>query len=286
MKSKYALRVFVAVFFIIQATAYPGQGYAKDGCDPDIPKIVSELNYFSQHPIRYVFNFKRVRTLFSILKISIQDLLQRNRIDALTNVYNKSAYYHDLADFVRENTRYKRGYAMLVIDIDHFKRVNDTYGHQAGDVALSYFAGILDSQLRSGDRVYRYGGEEFVVLLKEASHQGVMSYINRIAMTLSRTSLDATDNETWNIIESNSGKIKLQFSAGVVLVNPTPQHTHLIEPYTQGAGWHPPKDPDPLFAAADQQLYHVKQELGRGHIAIATWGETPENSPWSQRLFD
>jgi diguanylate cyclase (GGDEF)-like protein len=85
--------------------------------------------------------------------------------DALTGVYNRLRLDGDLADLVARAQRYGHRFCVALLDVDRFKPFNDTYGHTAGDDALRTVAARLQASVRTGDAVYRYGGEEFVLLL-------------------------------------------------------------------------------------------------------------------------
>ena len=89
------------------------------------------------------------------------------RSDAVTGVANRRGLMDDLITEVYRALRYRRPLSVLMIDIDHFKRVNDTHGHEVGDIALQEVAATLRGSVRASDLVARYGGEEFVVVLPE-----------------------------------------------------------------------------------------------------------------------
>jgi diguanylate cyclase (GGDEF)-like protein len=91
------------------------------------------------------------------------------RRDPLTGLPNRRALTEDLEVHEARVTRYGHSYCMAVLDVDHFKAYNDTYGHQAGDVILQQVASRLTELLRSGDSLYRFGGEEFLCLFPEQS---------------------------------------------------------------------------------------------------------------------
>lgn len=92
--------------------------------------------------------------------------------DALTNIPNRLAYERRSGEEFARWRRYKHALTLLVLDIDHFKHVNDRYGHQAGDKVLRIIAQLLDKEVRDVDFIARYGGEEFVVLLPETALEG------------------------------------------------------------------------------------------------------------------
>ncbi|TOF18173.1 GGDEF domain-containing protein, partial [Vibrio parahaemolyticus] len=85
--------------------------------------------------------------------------------DRLTNVNNRMALDKDMSLLVNKRPEQKKEISVLLIDVDHFKSFNDTYGHLVGDIVLKTVAQIIKANIRNTDAVYRYGGEEFVVVL-------------------------------------------------------------------------------------------------------------------------
>lgn len=100
--------------------------------------------------------------------------------DPLTDLYNRRYIFARLEELVAEFLRRSRNFCISILDIDHFKRVNDTYGHPAGDFILREFSGILRSNIRQYDLVGRYGGEEFIVVSLNAGAREVNVMIERI----------------------------------------------------------------------------------------------------------
>lgn len=100
--------------------------------------------------------------------------------DSLTGLYNRRYLLNRLDEIVAEYSRCGRNFCLSIIDIDHFKEVNDTYGHQAGDYVLKEFALTISSTVRQYDLVGRYGGEEFIVITTSAKAQETASMIERV----------------------------------------------------------------------------------------------------------
>jgi diguanylate cyclase (GGDEF)-like protein len=112
--------------------------------------------------------------------------LQASKTDALTGIANRRSIL-EIAEGAVERHDPGRGHLSLaVIDIDHFKKINDTLGHDAGDEVLRHFAGYCSSSLRNGDRFGRLGGEEFLLLLPGASATIASSVLTRLRVGLSR----------------------------------------------------------------------------------------------------
>src|SRR3954469_2862424 len=105
---------------------------------------------------------------------------ERAMTDALTGLLNRYGLQHVLAHEHAEARRYNRPLSSLMIDLDNFKTVNDTYGHAAGDIALQQVAGILHEAVRGSDTVFRHGGEEFLVLLPETDLEGATALAEKI----------------------------------------------------------------------------------------------------------
>lgn len=100
--------------------------------------------------------------------------------DPLTQLVNRRALTITLVTEMERVRRYNAPLAMLLVDLDHFKLINDTYGHLAGDDVLFAVASVLQRAVRSVDTVARYGGEEFVIVLPETGKQGAMAFAERV----------------------------------------------------------------------------------------------------------
>jgi diguanylate cyclase (GGDEF)-like protein len=105
---------------------------------------------------------------------------ERAMTDALTGLLNRYGLQHMLAREMSETRRYNRPLSCLMIDLDYFKSVNDVHGHAAGDTALQQVATVLTENVRGSDVVFRYGGEEFLVLLPETDLEGALSLAEKI----------------------------------------------------------------------------------------------------------
>lgn len=108
--------------------------------------------------------------------------IERSRAlhDQLTGVPNRAAYDLYVESMIKNARRENLPYALIVCDIDHFKRINDDYGHQMGDAVLKAFGGVLATQLRTTDFVARYGGEEFVVILRGATETDALQVAEKL----------------------------------------------------------------------------------------------------------
>ncbi len=99
--------------------------------------------------------------------------------DPLTGLYNRRYFMEQLEQEFKRSRRYERDLSLLMIDIDFFKRINDTFGHQTGDLVLRKISSIVESQLRDADLAFRFGGEEFMVILPETSLQDASNVAER-----------------------------------------------------------------------------------------------------------
>lgn len=128
--------------------------------------------------------------------------------DALTGLLNRRAFLAVAEDGVNYFKRYRRNFAILVVDIDFFKRVNDTYGHAAGDAVIRHVGETLGALLRTTDKVARFGGEEFVVLLREIAENDARSLAERMRNAVRQSPVAVGDHE-----------ISVSISVGVTLVS-------------------------------------------------------------------
>ncbi len=125
---------------------------------------------------------KRVMELEAELKKAKQEA----KVDFLTKLYNKRALDEFLGIKESEFKRYGRNYTVVMFDLDHFKKVNDTYGHDAGDIILKSFAKILKKDSRDVDIVGRFGGEEFMAILSETDLEGGKTYAQKVRQHVER----------------------------------------------------------------------------------------------------
>ena len=123
--------------------------------------------------------------LATIVVLRQGELLHRSSIDALTGLYNRGAFDERLRDEVTRSRRHHHPLSVAMIDIDHFKRINDDFGHATGDQALVSFAAALRAEFRLTDLVARYGGEEFIVMMPETAPEGATIKLQRVVASLS-----------------------------------------------------------------------------------------------------
>ncbi len=124
------------------------------------------------------------------LRAENKELKEIARIDGLTRLYNRLFMDEYLKNEIERVERYNTCFSMLILDIDHFKRVNDTFGHQAGDAVLKFVANKILESVRSSDMVFRYGGEEFLIALPETSIEGAIATANKLREEFESTVVD------------------------------------------------------------------------------------------------
>jgi diguanylate cyclase (GGDEF)-like protein len=115
-----------------------------------------------------------------ILYLTLLSLAEQATRDPLTNLYNRRYFDEALTDHIALATRYNRSLTLLLLDLNQFKKINDTCGHQAGDERLCQFAQHLLKITRDADLVFRYGGDEFAILLPETTLEGAEEVVHRL----------------------------------------------------------------------------------------------------------
>ena len=142
------------------------------------------------------WNRKIIKTN-NLLKSAQKDIEQKNKelkklatTDKLTNIYNRRKLDELLKFELNRSHRFDHTFGVAILDIDHFKKVNDTFGHPVGDKVLTELADILKKNIRKTDFVGRYGGEEFVIICPESSKKGVYSLVESIRLAIASHSFE------------------------------------------------------------------------------------------------
>lgn len=191
--------------------------------------------------------------VWQTIKLALQTAADLRRIvlleaenvtDPLTNVYNRRYLDHRLEMEVARSRRYSLELSVLMLDIDHFKRVNDTYGHQAGDVTLSALGSLIKTAIRDLDVVARYGGEEFLVICTNTAINGSALVAERLRQLVESQQIGITDGS------GRSQNIQISISIGAAGLS---------------AGV---DSKEKLVQAADQALYRAKEQ-GRNRVVVA-----------------
>lgn len=158
--------------------------------------------------------------------------------DFLTGLLNRRAFLTAAHDAMEFSQRYKRGMATLMIDIDHFKSINDTHGHATGDVVIRKIADMISAAIRSTDRAARFGGEEFVVLLREVDEAGAQLLAERIRHAVGMA-----------VIADKTTQLKVTVSIGIAMMGASD------------------RDVQDMIERADQGLY-VAKNAGRDRCVL------------------
>jgi two-component system cell cycle response regulator len=166
-------------------------------------------------------------------------LLELTVTDGLTSLKNRRAFDRELVEGFEHARRYERPMSVVVVDVDHFKAINDQYGHPAGDCVLRAVAQVLESGTRASDFVARIGGEEFAILLPESPLMEALQFAEKV-----RAAVESATIRTAEIAH------RVTVSVGVASM----PHSHV----RSGAE---------LFHAADQALYRAKAN-GRNRVEI------------------
>lgn len=137
----------------------------------------------------------KIKALQDELRRSNELLQELSSTDALTKLYNRRHFMEALGNEFDRTERYDSPLGLVMLDIDHFKRLNDTYGHQVGDEALRGLGEIIRAAARSSDIAARYGGEEFCVLLPETDLEGAAEFGHRLRFAVEDKSLQIDGKE-------------------------------------------------------------------------------------------
>jgi len=151
----------------------------------DLPELTDKFSEIQGHMVDEV---NKANSMISQLSAQVKDLETKSNLDSLTKVFNRGAlntYLEKLC--AQDNIKYD--VHLLILDIDDFKLINDQYGHVAGDKILIFISNILKKTLRDGDKVFRYGGEEFVILLNRIEATQCNTITKRILKLISGNKL-------------------------------------------------------------------------------------------------
>lgn len=199
---------------------------------------------FGSGDLRYRISYKandelgKLASTFNRMADELEKLATR---DELTGLFNKREFERLFGDELNRSTRYGQPFSLLMIDLDHFKSVNDKYGHPVGDKVLQIFSAFVTKLLRPNDLAIRFGGEELAVILPQADQTDAMTVAERIRSSVMN-----------NIIHlDNKTQINLTVSIGIATC---PQDGTRMEM---------------LVSAADQALYSAKH-AGRNRVVLFT----------------
>jgi diguanylate cyclase (GGDEF)-like protein len=187
----------------------------------------------------------RLKAQRSELKLALEQVQQLATRDVLTGLYNRRFMQDRLEDSVSRFERYGEPFTIVLVDLDHFKKINDQHGHKVGDQALTAFASAASMVLRDTDTIARWGGEEFILLLPNTSAHKATVAMERLRSTLANCTVSPT-----------VPSLRVKFSSGIALHNRAASLNHTLE-------------------RADRALYTAKSE-GRDRDVSAPPVPPPE----------
>jgi len=171
-------------------------------------------------------------------RVAYQNLLEfKAQRDPLTRLYNRRYLYDRLDAEIERSTRHDRNLSLIIIDLDHFKNINDQHGHIAGDQVLVRVARILEDMVRSEDICARWGGEEFIVLMPETDLSGAHNLAERLRYALSASPI---------VLDGSETTVQVTASVGIATLKPGVDMNEFLD-------------------TADQYLYQAKN-AGRNTI--------------------
>jgi two-component system, cell cycle response regulator len=207
---------------------------------------------------------RRVVLLEQSLREANSKIERLSVIDPLLEIFNRRYLHERLPREAIRSRRYGQSLSVIMADLDHFKRINDTYGHQTGDVVLQHAVAMARSALRQSDWMARYGGEEFVIVLPETPLLGAYAVAERMRELCAETP-----------VEIRETKLVVTASFGVATIDGVPSCTDDgVPPCTE--------DAEAMLREADKALYESKR-AGRNRVTCGPRG--PEAVSLFTRLY-
>lgn len=155
-----------------------------------IDSMTEELKHYHD---RLEYTVTELQVEITERKHAIEELAELAETDPLTSLINRRKF-HELLNYETErNQRYQSGLSLIMCDIDHFKKINDQFGHDAGDHALKVFASIIAENIRETDIFARWGGEEFMILMPNVHLNSASSVAEKLRKVVEITQIDKTD---------------------------------------------------------------------------------------------
>jgi len=197
----------------------------------------------------------------TIFKFEVQDeidmtyqrqIYESSTLDGLTGVFNRKYFNQRLLAELSFSRRHGLPMSLLMFDLDHFKKVNDTWGHPTGDAVLIGVAGAIKKMIREEDVLARYGGEEFVILTTGIGEEGAAAFAQRVRARIENERIESPDQR---------GKV-LQVTASLGVATLVPEYA-LRQTVTMA--------PEIIVSVADRNLYKAK-ELGRNCVVASLVG--------------
>ncbi len=203
---------------------------------------LGKINFSYEHLlIKFKEAKERADTFANQLKVINEELRVLSLRDSLTGLFNRRYFEEQLEIELSRAVRHQRPFSLFILDIDYFKKVNDSYGHRAGDIVLQKISKLFLKTVRINDMVARYGGEEFAIIAPETDVKGAAVLAERI-----RTSVEQTE------LRADSVKVNVTISIGVAAYQPSKKATTKTE----------------ILDSADSALYESKRN-GRNKLSVS-----------------
>jgi len=159
--------------------------------------MVSYLLYWYRHYELAIFKrIFHVNELKNELKQKNEELKKIATTDKLTGLFNRAKLDEVFEKELKKVKRYETDLSIILLDIDHFKEVNDTYGHQTGDIVLCEFAKLLKDNIRESDYLGRWGGEEFLIICPSTNEENIISLATNLKTKIEKNIFTTVNNKT------------------------------------------------------------------------------------------
>ena len=221
------------------------QTASTDSIDTIISRLMVENRRMAEHSHELNKGLRESQKQIERLNSELEEVRSQSMKDPLTGVANRRAFDKRLAAELAASTSADTDLCLALADIDHFKKVNDTYGHRVGDEVLKVFASIISENIKGQDMVSRYGGEEFAIILPRTSIEAAYGLVDKIRLQFSKTNLIFK--------QSRQGLGKITASFGI-------------------ASYRPGLDDKSFLEQADRKLYLAK-DLGRNQVQAETMSD-------------
>lgn len=197
--------------------------------DLDLKKLQLDIELQQNSRINKTTDMKKI--LANLCQLTIED--------SLTGLYNRRYFNQVIQNEIERNYRDHRSLALAIIDIDHFKSINDNWGHDGGDKVLKDISRIMKSNIRQSDTLARIGGEEFAVIMPNIRQHLAREVMERLRLDIENSAMYVDDN-----------KLRITVSIGTAVTEPNQMMTA-----------------DELYNKSDQMLYQAKNS-GRNKVVI------------------
>ena len=242
--SWYVLTALIIIFIVGYCVYIP----AYWGLHDRLSDLVVPAVFFLGACFVLLVNILSLETARNVRRLRVFE--QESITDPLTGIYNRRYLERRLTDEIARANRYGMPLSVLLIDIDHFKRVNDIYGHQVGDLVLEGMAQLIATTLRTTDIVARYGGEEIMVIAPSTLVKTATELAERLRKVIENASFEVPIE-----LDCDISALGVTVSIGVACIGPRI------------------KDMQDLIQSADKALYRAKSE-GRNRVVTGSATDT------------